>query len=287
MLYRNLLILLILFAKIHAYQGCIETKSHVQLPSKDYDLNKPAILVLNDALVEISGIYFYAKDSTIFAISDENGYLYKIHPGKTTVTRRWKFSKTHDFEDVTLHDSIFYVLESNGNIYTLRFSNRGDTIYSRKSIFPEKKKNEFESIYWDDGYQKLIMICKDCKEDKKGITSAWGFDPQTEKYTPSVFTISSDLIQKRTGETKFKFKPSGATINPLTNDLWIISAINQIIVVTDRSGNFKDVYTLDPKIFRQPEGITFTSWGDLIISNEAGDKYGTGNLFIFKLKKNS
>jgi hypothetical protein len=44
---------------------------------------------------------------------------------------------------------------------------------------------------------------------------------------------------------------------------------------------------LAPKLFTQPEGITFTPWGDLIISDEAGDKYGKGNLLIFKPKKNN
>jgi hypothetical protein len=56
-------------------------------------------------------------------------------------------------------------------------------------------------------------------------------------------------------------------------------------VVTDRNGKCKEVFTLAPKIFTQPEGITFTPWGDLIISDEAGDKYGKGNLLIFKPQK--
>ncbi len=43
--------------------------------------------------------------------------------------------------------------------------------------------------------------------------------------------------------------------------------------------------TLDPIIFKQPEGITFTPWGDLLISNEAVDKYGNATLLIFKPKK--
>jgi len=47
----------------------------------------------------------------------------------------------------------------------------------------------------------------------------------------------------------------------------------------------KEAFTLNPAIFTQPEGISFTPSGDLIISNEAGDKYNTGTLLIFKLKK--
>jgi hypothetical protein len=67
--------------------------------------------------------------------------------------------------------------------------------------------------------------------------------------------------------------------------VWIIASTNQLLIVTDKKGNVKEVYTLDPLIFNQPEGITFTPWGDLLISNEAGDKYGTATLLIFKPAK--
>ena len=96
--------------------------------------------------------------------------------------------------------------------------------------------------------------------------------------------IVSPLAEKL-GEEKIKLKPSAAAINPVTNDVWILASGNQLLIVTDRKGNTKNVYTLDPVIFNQPEGITFTPSGDLLISNEAGDKYGTSSLLIFKPKK--
>jgi uncharacterized protein YjiK len=287
MLNRNFIIILFVFAKLHSYTGCTVDKNKINLPSKEYDLNNPAILKLNDALLEISGISFYPKDSSVFAISDENGYLYKIHLNKKIITERWKFDKKRDFEDVFFMDSSFYVLESNGNIHTLIFSPAGDTVFTRKNVFytTKKSKNEFESLYYDPGRKTFIMICKDCESDKKKSVTAWGFNPVTGNYTPSVFTIDAELIAKKIGGDKIKFKPSAATINPVTGDLWILSAINQLLVVTDTQGNCKEVFTLNPVIFTQPEGITFTPWGDLIVSNEAGDKFNTGTLLIFKPKK--
>jgi uncharacterized protein YjiK len=287
MLNRNLIIVLFFLAKFHSFHGCITNKNTINLPCKEYDLNNPSILRLGDALTEISGICFYAKDSSVFAISDESGNLYKIHLNKNFLITQWKFDKQHDFEDIFLHDSSFYILESNGNIETLNFSPKGDTIYNRKSIFPakDKKKNDFESVYYDEQSKGLVVICKECEDDKKNAVSAWGFDPQSDTYTPSLFSIDVNAIAKKTGEKKIKFKPSAAAINPVTNDVWILASTNQLLVVTDRKGNTKEVYTLDPLIFTQPEGISFTPWGDLLISNEAGDKYGTATLLIFKPKK--
>ncbi len=99
------------------------------------------------------------------------------------------------------------------------------------------------------------------------------------------FPLMYRPVAKKIGEKELKLKPSAAAINPLTNDVWILSAVNQLLIVTDRKGNIKSVYTLNPTIFKQPEGIAFTPWGDLLISNEATDKYETSTLLIFKPQK--
>ena len=296
---RFLFIFFFLFSLIEMLPGCTNANKNNQIFKKDettivtpsasgpgYDLKKPLIIRLDDELEEISGNAFYAKDTSVFAISDGNGYLFKIHlTTKNPLIEKWKFSKTHDFEDVVLHDSTFYVLQSNGDIYSVNFSPNGDSLIVLKSNFDGggKKKNEFETLYFDDERQQLVMICKDCKEDKKMNTvTANAFDPKTETYIPSIFQIDVTQIEKITGEKDMKFKPSAAAINPDTKDVWVLSSINKMIVVIDRKGGVKDVYPLDGNIMRQPEGITFTPWGDLIISSEAGDKYGKGSLFIFK-----
>ncbi len=287
MLTRNALLFLFFFAKIHSYEGCSATKNKVILPCKEYDLNKPYKLWLGDALTEISGIHFYSKDTTVFAISDEQGCLYKIYLNKNFVTEEWRFDKVHDFEEITLHDSTFYILESNGNIETLNFSAAGDTIFNRKSNFPaeDKKKNEFESLYYDNENNKLCLICKDCEDDTKNKVSSWAFDPSNDSYHPSPFSIDAKFVAKKLGVEKIKLKPSAAAVNPVTKDIWILASDNQLLIVTDRNGNTREVYTLNPVIFNQPEGITFTPWGDLLISNEAGDKYDAASLLIFKPRK--
>ncbi len=289
MLNRNILIFLFFFAKLHSYEGCASNKNKINLPCKEYDLNQPTVMKLGDNLTQISGISFYPKDSSLFAISDGSGSLFKIHNNNADMTVQWKFDDANDFEDIYVRDSSFYILASNGNIESLKFSPKGDTIYRRKSTFPgaDKKKNEFESIYYDEAEEKLIMVCKSCEDDKKSTVSAWSFNPVSETYTPAIFSLDVKSIAKRVEEDKLKLKPSAVAVNPSTKDLWILASENQLLVVTDSKGVTKEVYTLDPRLFPQPEGIAFTPWGNLIISNEAGDKYGTATLLIFKPKKRS
>jgi hypothetical protein len=85
------------------------------------------------------------------------------------------------------------------------------------------------------------------------------------------------------GGKEEKFKPSAAAIHPLTKELYIVSSVNKALVIADRNGKVRKVYRLDPGIFKQPEGITFSPAGDLFISNEAAD-VGAANILIYKTK---
>ena len=87
-----------------------------------YNMMKAVQIKLPLELDEISGVAYYPVDSSIFAINDEKGWLYKIKNGRQI--QRWKFSQGADFEDVVLLDSIFYVLQSNGNIMRLSFGSQ-------------------------------------------------------------------------------------------------------------------------------------------------------------------
>jgi len=250
-----------------------------------YDLANPVIMKLPDGLAEISGITYYPKDTSVFAIEDEAGILYKISLNRKDDIQKWKFDKKHDFEDVVLHDSIFYVLVSNGDIESIQFG-KGDSLITNMIKFPDasKKQNEFESIYYDDSLRQLVLLCKDCEDDGKKTVSAWGYDIASGTYTPSIFTIDVQPIAQKLGEEKVKLKPSAMAINPVTNEFYILCSINKLLVITDRSGKFKELYALDPALYKQPEGIAFTPAGDMIISNEAHE-IGLANLLLIKNKK--
>ena len=250
-----------------------------------YDLVNPVVIKLPDGLAEISGIAYYAKDTAVFAIEDEDGIFYKIYLTKNNEIKKWKFDKKHDYEDLVFHDSVFYVLISNGDIESLQFGT-GENITTNKFVFPDgnKKRNEFESLYFDDSLKQLVLLCKDCEDDSKKTVSAWGYSIDSQYYTPSVLNIDVQPLSEKLGKQKMKFKPSATAINPVTNELYILSSINHLLVVTDRDGKFKEVFKLDPAIYKQAEGIAFTPAGDMIISNESHET-GLANILIIKNKK--
>ena len=248
-----------------------------------YDLNHPITIKLPLELDEISGIAYYGKDSCVFAIVDESGWLYKIYLNAPREIEKWRFSDKADYEDLELLDSNFFMLESNGDISVLRFF-EGDSLVVNEFKFSKGKGNEFETLFYDDETQKLMVLCKDCRTDKKKQVSSFSFDPVTFHYEHTEFRIDVERLAKMTGESKLKFKPSAAAINPLSEELFILSSVNRLLVITDRKGELINAYRLNKKYFKQPEGITFMEDGTMIISNEAaGD--GVANVLVFPFKK--
>ncbi len=264
--------------------SCAQKKETIPYPSvPGYDFTNPVMIHLKANLDEISGIAYYAKDSSIFAVDDEEGVLYKIYIRKQIQVRKWKFSGEGDYEDIVLHDSTFYALQSNGNVKIFTFLSK-DSLRLVESAIAISGNNDFETLYYDQSLHKIILICKECESDEKKITSAYALDPHNYTFSDSpFFSINADDVGEELGVDKIKFRPSAAAVHPLTKDVYIISSEDKALVIANHYGKIKDVFELDPGLFKQPEGIAFTPAGDLIVSNEAAE-IGAPNILIFKYK---
>lgn len=248
-----------------------------------YNLNRPDIYKLPPSLDEISGIVYVQKDNSVLAIQDERGWLFKIHLKSNLDLQKWQYSKGADFEDVVLVDSTFFVLESTGNLIQFRFINP-DSVQVKQHDFPIEGKNEFEILYHEKQKNRLVLVCKDCEADDKNSLTAFAFNLDSSAYASApAYVMDIRKIETLMDEKKVRFKPSAATINPLTGDLFMISAINKVLVISDLNGVPKKVYRINPKLYKQPEGIAFTPRGDLLVSNESAD-IGAANVLFFKYK---
>lgn len=270
-----------------AIASCQQGKKEKYPNSEMYDIANPTIINLPEELDEISGLAYYPKDTSVFAIIDEDGLLYKIPVTHPKDLKKWRFDKQRDYEDVLLKDSLFYVLVSNGNVEKLKFV--GDSIQVEKIKFnnPSKKINEFETIYYNTDSNRVVIICKQCEEDKKKLVSSYAIRDSATADTEDNFVKFNEIdvkpIAKYLGLDKLALKPSAAAINPITKELYVLCSVSKLLLVLDKNGDFKEVYKLDPKIYKQPEGLTFTPEGDLIISNEVFLE-GYATLLILKNK---
>jgi len=262
--------------------SCSSHKSDSYPSPPGYNLSKPYVYKLPTILDEISGLFFYPKDSGIFAIQDEKGWLFKIHLSNPLQIERWKFSNGADYEDLSLVDSTFYVLKSKGVLERFKFATP-DSV-SLESFPVGAGKNEFETLYYDSATQQLMLICKNCEQDTRKEVSSFAFHPASDSFSSS-FKIETATIRDQLGENeKFRFKPSAAAIHPITKEIYILASVNRALVILNKDHTVKDTYKIDPSLFKQPEGLTFTPKGDMIISNEAADK-GAGEILLFKYNK--
>lgn len=281
MQYRNfILFLLAVYSLLNVRCGG-DDRSKFESP-EGYDFSKPWTLKLPIELDEISGIVYYPKDTSVFAINDEYGWLYKIHLMGRKEIKKWKFSEHGDYEDLVLLDTVFYALQSNGTIVAFTFGD-SNTVRKHETAFPTKG-NEFEILFYDSSVNKLSLICKDCDVDKKKWLTQYFFNPATQAYEDSTGRVDVKKVAIMLGEKNMKFKPSAAAIHPLTRELYILSSVNKLLVITDSVGNPKISYPIDGKLFKQPEGISFTPGGDLLISNEAAER-GVADILVFKYHK--
>lgn len=251
--------------------------------TETFDFASPKIINLPQSLDEISGITYYPKDTSVFAVIDEDGLLFKINLNRPDEVKEWRFDKQRDFEDIVLLDSTFYIMVSNGDLDKITFEN--EKLAVAKVDFPNasKKVNEFETMYYSSDSNKMIMICKQCEDDKKSTLSSYYFSDTAHQFVPYK-TIETEPLFQKIGSKKEKIKPSAAAINPLTKELYVLCSINKIIFIEDANGKIKEVIKLDPKIYKQPEGMTFTPDGDLIVSNEVYLE-GYATLLLLKNKK--
>ena len=240
-----------------------------------------------ESLHEISGISFHKKNSdTIYAIQDEEGKLFRLAWNQKKQYHS-KFGKKGDYEDLTIVREKVIILKSNGHLFTFPFE---ETVYEELDSVQEWKHllpaGEYESIYGDDTDGKLYLLCKNCPEDNmKDKVSGHILQSGDSIYPIGTFEINVHDLKTFTGKVKRGFRPSALAKNTVTNDWYILSAVNKMLVVADSSWKIKEVCALNARTFNQPEGVIFDRPGNLYNANE-GDAFVKGNKLNFERKLN-
>ncbi|HRH64945.1 MAG TPA: SdiA-regulated domain-containing protein [Bacteroidia bacterium] len=278
--------------------ACSREKPATCLP---YDISNPAeVLKLPGRLKEISGITFW-NTTQLACVQDEKGIVYFYDTRKDKLKNELSFGEDKDYEGIAnVHDTL-YVLCSNGDIFEL--DQAGST--EQKTITYKtflNKRNNCEGLCFDEANNRLLVACKG--RPAKGTAArfmkaiySFSLNSKTLDSLP-VYEIDpeavnawlkEDEIKHRSwtdlfkipkhSETENLFEPSELAIHPLNRDVYLLSSVGKKLVVMDTNGTIECVVKLDEHLFKQPEGIAFTSTGDLFISDEGKD--GKANIIHF------
>jgi uncharacterized protein YjiK len=251
----------------------------------EYDLNKPEKFIMPGNLLEISGISFHnGNKDTVYAIQDEEGKIFRLAWGikKSYPT---KFGKNNDYEDLTIINEIIYVLRSDGTIFTIPLTElteaKTNSVREWKNILP---KSEYEGIYGDEASNKLYVLCKKCQvDDNTKKVSGYILDTKDSLVISSLFSIDVTSLKGFTKKLNPGYKPSALAQNPITNEWFILSGSNKLLVIAYADWRVKEVYPLNGNLFNQAEGMAFDEKGNLYISNE-GEEETNGNILFFERK---
>lgn len=254
-----------------------------------YDLNNPIKYNMPEKLTEISGITFHnGKPDSLYAEEDEKGRVYYFKPGDAAI-KHTEFGKPGDYEDIGILNNRVIMMRSDGVFFTFPLaqvrSGQISDVQKWNSLLPD---GEYEGLYTDEKSGQFYVLCKHCSDEnthKKSTVYSFKVSADGASAKPSgQFDINVKDIEDITGVKKIAFHPSALTKNTATNEWYILSSVNKILVVADNAWKVKAVYPINPALFRQPEGIAFDNQRNLYISNE-GDKITPGNVLKFTYKK--
>jgi hypothetical protein len=266
--------------------SCTGQKSYTSPPG--YDLNNGIKYNMSEGLLEISGIAFHhGNPDSLYAEQDEDGRIYYLKLGDKKTPGYSKFAKSGDYEDIAILQDQVIMLKSDGVLFTFPFNQvrSGEIagVQKQEGLLPP---GEYEGLYADEKTNQLYVLCKNCNtDDKKSSTGYILKIAANGTITPSgQFTIDVKGIDAQTGKKKGAFRPSALAKNQRTNEWYILSSVNKLIIVTDAAFKVKGVYPIKASVFLQPEGIAFDNQNNLYISNE-GDTITPGTVYKFIYKK--
>jgi uncharacterized protein YjiK len=273
--------------------GFLLFSSFTEFALNQYHLNEPTVAFeLPVELQEISGMAFIDKEN-IACEQDETGVIYIYNIEQKKVLNKITFAGKGDYEDISIVGKNAYVLDSRGIVYEIQnfqTSNRQINHYN----FSVSNESNAEAMCYDVKTNRLLITFKESKGIKSSKKSIYFFDLATHSMKESpVITITLGNIREQMNQEKKKgekrvhssasinnvFAPSCMAINPLDGNIYLISSHNKVMLVIDETGKVLKYYFLPRSVFMQPEGITFSSSGDLFISNE-GNK-SNGNILKF------
>lgn len=266
-----------------------------------FNFKKPDfVLNLPFELREISGLTDQSN-SEIACVQDENGILFIYNLENDSIIHQYNFGKNGDYEGLTRVDSTYFILRSDATLIELSAPWDSTSMIETKLSIPTLDN---EGLCFDERDNRLLIAPKSKLgkgPEMKDSRAIYAIDLTTKKLneTPlfviniaeiEAFANTNNLmlpqrLQRNSNDSisALKFMPSSIAVHPKTDEIYIISAVDQTLVVFDKTGKIISFMKLDEKIFNKPEGITFLENGDLIITNQGA--MGTPSLLKFSWQK--
>lgn len=268
-----------------------------------YDLNQwTSKMILDMSLTEISGLAFLETQQQLLAINDELGIVFFLDATDGSILQKESFAKNGDYEAIALVNDEIYVSKSNGNLYHFNLNNNQEAKKIKTAL---DESNDVEGMCYDKTAHQLLIACKgkpglEKSGNKKSQKTVYTFDLNKKKLKKDPFIRIKDKdleewVEKNDQsqeaskyqshkylERVKKFSPSAIAIHPKERVIYLLSSVGKVLVICQTDGSIEHVEFLNDNYHRQPEGLCFSSKGDLYISNEGKGFPGIIYKYIYR-----
>ncbi len=245
---------------------------NINLP---YDFENPTEKYdLPDKLKEISGLSYYKKNQLV-CVNDEQGKIFIYDINEKKIVDKIPFGKDGDYEGVEVVGDEVFVLNSNGKLKGFKIG----IAFEREIDCSEPEVIEYEGLGYDAKSKYLLLIAKERTKDVDDKKMIYAYDFDRKVLFKHIAIPQEQVKDEANGKD---FKPSGIAVHPKTGQTFIIASDGKKLLVLSEKGQKEALISLNPKTYRQPEGICFSPDGDLFISSEGKD--GNGYILRFVSK---
>jgi uncharacterized protein YjiK len=246
--------------------------NHYKLNSK---LSEIKSVSLSKRLDEISGIAS-TNDGRIFCHTDEEGTVFEIDPNSGDIIKSFSLGPAEvkeDFEGMAISKNYFYLVTSGGTLYRFKEGKKKEKVKYEVFNTPLGTSFDVEGLCYDPETNSLLLACKEfAGRGLKNKRAVYSFSLNKMKLNEKPrFLLSIKEIEKATD--KDIFSPSGIERHPKTGTFFLLTGKGRAIVEISKEGKVLSEESLNDKIHKQPEGITFLPDLTMLISDEgAGGK---------------
>ena len=246
---------------LESYDLKVETATHWKLPGR---------------LEEISGLAM-TLDNHLMAHNDEKAVIHEIDYQNGVIVKAFQLAdiknpENDDFEGIATVKDQVYLVTSSGRIYEGSRGAEGESVLYNIYATGVGRDYEIEGLAYDATQQVLLLMCKDARRadlKEQLVIYHWSID---EKQLVADAHIVIPVIEFTRYIGGKEFQPSGIERHPVSGNYFVIAARQGAIAEVTPAGQVVAARQFPAQWHRQPEGITFTADGTLIIADEGSGK---------------
>lgn len=220
---------------------------------------------LPDPLAEVSGLAW--EGTAALAHGDEVGLVYRVAPAEgASLAASLEGEPRDDFEGIALASGRLVLSTSIGRLYVAGWPPRGATVPHRVVETGLGRECELEGLAWDAGSGSLLLPCKQAKgkDRQRGgvVVRRWHLDRGAALPDVAIAGAALEAAGLRA------FRPAAVEVDAATGHWLLLSANPPALLEVTPTGAVVRGAALDGR-HRQPEGLTLTPGGDLLLADEA------------------